>query len=196
MKRYIVIIFIIIALAVLSVGVIYVIKSHFGRSSSAPSSGSLPVASSTASPSVPSSSVSSNSGGVSSGSSATPPASAPTGSTFVIGTSQGGVTVNNFYNHPAMITQDQQTVVIDQNTQYGIAYNVGDSSFTIAILSLPFSTSRHAAESAFLKALGVSEQSACKLKVYEGVPSYVSQHYSGKVFPLSFCASSSSAFSQ
>jgi hypothetical protein len=107
-----------------------------------------------------------------------------------LGTDQGSVVTNNFYKSASYITQDQQTVVIGQTPMYDINYNVSDSSFIISILSLPFNTSQQAAEAAFLSSLGISQQDACKLKVYEGVPAYVSDQYIGESFPLSFCATS------
>jgi hypothetical protein len=120
----------------------------------------------------------------------TPVGPAPTGTTLTLGTSEGNVTVNNFYNNPVFITQDQQTVVLAQSSTYSIVYNVSDSSFTISLLSAPFSAARQAAEAALLSSLGISQQDACKLKVSEGVPISVSDEYPGENFPLSFCGSS------
>lgn len=119
-----------------------------------------------------------------------PPATAPTGDTLVLGTPYGSVAMNNFYK-TAEISSDQKTAVIQQAPAYIIDYNVIDSSFTIGILSMPFDASRRAAETALLGSLGISEQEACKLKVYEGVPASVSGsgQYVGQIFPLSFCAS-------
>ncbi len=123
-------------------------------------------------------------------STATVPSAFPTSSTITLGTNQGNVTTNNFYKNASYVTQDQQTVVIRQTPTYDINYNVSDSSFIISILSLPFDTARQAAEAEFLSALGISQQDACRLKVYEGVPAYVSDQYIGQLFPLSFCATS------
>src|ERR1700722_10963555 len=39
----------------------------------------------------------------------------PSGSTFQIGTDQGTVTVKNFYDTDAYITEDEQTVVLVEN---------------------------------------------------------------------------------
>ncbi len=111
----------------------------------------------------------------------------PTSTTLTLGTSDGNVTIKNFYNNASYITQDQQAVVIQENVQYTIVYNVGDSSFVISLLSTPLEAARQAAESAFLSALGISEQDACKLEVYEGVPISISDEYPGESFPLSFC---------
>lgn len=124
-------------------------------------------------------------------STSTPALATPTTTTVVIGTAQGGVTVNNFYKNAEYITQDQQTVAMKDTSDYGIAYNVGDSSFVIVLLSNPLETARQAAEAAFLSSLGISKQDACKLTVYEGIPAAVSDQYVGENFPLSFCGGSS-----
>jgi regulator of protease activity HflC (stomatin/prohibitin superfamily) len=118
----------------------------------------------------------------------TPPVVIPTSTAITLGTNQGSVVVNNFYQSPgATVTQDQQAVIIENSGDYAITYNVPDSSFSIALLSLPLEAARQAAESAFLSALGISKQDACKLTVYEGVPIGVSDQYPGESFPLSFC---------
>ncbi len=116
---------------------------------------------------------------------------APTGTTITLGTSQGSVVTDNFYNTADYITQDQQTVVMNQTSTYSIVYNVSDSSFIITILAEPLEANRQLAEAAFLKSLKISEQSACKLNVYEAVPASVSDQASGKPFPLSFCGTPS-----
>jgi flagellar basal body-associated protein FliL len=121
----------------------------------------------------------------------------PTSSALTLGTAKGNVTMNNFYKSADYIAEDRQTVEIQQQTStYSIVYNVSDSSFIITILSMPFETTREAAETVFLNSLGISRQDACKLNVSEGVPAFVSDsdQYIGKSFPLSFCASST--FSQ
>ncbi len=114
----------------------------------------------------------------------------PSGSAIMLGTSQGTVSVNNFYQNADSITQDQQTVVLQDKPEYSIVYNVSDSSFIISILSMPLEASRQAAEAAFLTQLGISKTDACKLRVSEGVPIGVSDQYPGENFPLSFCGDS------
>ncbi|HEX4104173.1 MAG TPA: hypothetical protein VHZ04_01695, partial [Candidatus Paceibacterota bacterium] len=111
----------------------------------------------------------------------------PSGSTFVIGTNQGQVPVNNFYENPDYVTTDNQTVVLTENATYTIVYNVSDSSFIISLLSTPLPAARTAAESAFLQQLGITESDACKLNVDEGVPISVSDQYPGEDLGLSFC---------
>jgi len=111
----------------------------------------------------------------------------PTTTSITLGTSDGNVTMNNFYKTANTITQDKQAVIIEDAGDYVITYNVPDSSFAIALQSTPLDTARSAAESAFLSELGISQADACKLTVYEGVPISVSDQYPGETFPLSFC---------
>ena len=116
-------------------------------------------------------------------------ASFPSGSTFDIGTSQGTVTVNNFYKTDAYITQDQQTVVLSENDNYTIVYNRDDSGFIIALLSVSGSLqgARNTAETAFLSQLGITESDACKLNVNERVLDQSSPD-DGELMGLSFCS--------
>jgi hypothetical protein len=112
----------------------------------------------------------------------------PTSTTLTLGTAEGSVTTTNFYtSSSSSMTADHQTVIIQDQPSYNIEYNVSDSSFVILLLSTPLQTARQAAEAAFLSSLGISQQDACKLNVYEGVPISVSDQYPGENFPLSFC---------
>lgn len=115
---------------------------------------------------------------------------APTGPTITLGTSEGNVTVDNFYQTAATTTPDGQTVVLQDQPDYMIVYNTDDSSFIISVLAAPLEQSREAAEAALLAQLGISKTDACKLKVSEGVPIYASDEYPGVNFPLSFCGTS------
>jgi len=114
----------------------------------------------------------------------------PAGATISIGTSHGVVTMNNFYNNAAYIDSNEQTVVIQQAPDYGIFYNISNSSFVITLLSTPLEAAQQTAESAFISSLGIPQQGACKLTVYESVPANVSSQYVGQSFPLSFCGGS------
>ncbi len=120
--------------------------------------------------------------------SATSTVNIPSGDTITLGTSGGSVTMNNFYKNAYYITQNQQNVVIQQTSTYDIVYNASDGSFTFGIFSLPLAVVRQAAEAAFLNSLGISEQDACKLGVYEVVSGSIFNQYPGKSFPLSFCS--------
>jgi len=117
----------------------------------------------------------------------TPPAQYPTGTVFQIGTSQGSVTVNNFYNNPVQVSQDQTSIVIAQSSTYNITYYTPDSSFNIGILQGPVSVVRPQAEAAFLAALGISQADACKLNVVIAVPYDVDPNYADQNIGLSFC---------
>ncbi len=176
-KKIIIIAAIVIILAAAWIG--WVLWQNGANSGTPGGSGSLP--------SVGTSTASGGSGAASSSPSSSVAMETPTSTALVIGTSQGSVSMNNFYKSADYITQDQQTVVIHGTDQYSIQYNAGDSSFSIGILSAPLEAARQAAEAELLSALGISKQDACKLTVYEGVPAYVSSQYVGRNFPLSFC---------
>lgn len=111
----------------------------------------------------------------------------PTSTTIVIGTPQGSVTVKNFYKNASLITPDAQSILIVASPSYNIAYSVPDSSFSIALLSEPLAAARTAAEAAFLNVLGIDQTNACRLTVYEEVPSALSATYAGENLGLSFC---------
>ena len=127
--------------------------------------------------------------GLASGASApiAPQVSIPTGDTITIGTAKGSVTVNNFYKSAVYIARDQKAVVIQQASAYNIVYDVSGSSFSITILLPQFEAPRQIAEAAFLNSLGVSEQDACKLTVYESILGDASNQYVSRSLPLSFC---------
>lgn len=113
----------------------------------------------------------------------------PSGPTFQIQTSQGAVTVNNFYQTKDYITQDQETVVLTESDTSTIVYDRGDSGFIIAILALDGSSlqaARTAVETDFLNQLGISQSDACKLNVNERVLDKTSP-YDGVLMGLSFC---------
>lgn len=110
----------------------------------------------------------------------------PAGDTLSIGTPRGIVTMNNFYNNAAYIDQDEQVVVIQQSSTYGIFYNVSGSAFTLVLFGTPSEAAHQAAEGGFLASLGISQQDACKLSVYEIFPEDVSA--TASQHNLSFCS--------
>ncbi len=165
MKKTIIIIVAVVVIVLIALGVFFLIQNNGSNNPSASTAGTFPSVS-TSTPA---------------------PIAVPTSTTITLGPSQGSVTVKNFYQSAASITKDQQTVAVADAPNYVIAYNVSDSSFAIALLSTPLQAARQAAESAFLNKLGISQQDACKLTVYEGVPASVSDQYVGQSFPLSFC---------
>ena len=168
MKKLIIIVFAIVVVILIAFGVFYLVQKNAANNTPTSTTGTLPPVST----STPTSSTN---------------LVIPTSTTITLGTSQGSVIVKNFYQSAGYITQDQQTVSVKETADYVIAYNVSDSSFAIALLSIPLEAARQAAESALLNALGVSKQDACKLTVYEGVPASISDQYVGESFPLSFC---------
>jgi hypothetical protein len=113
----------------------------------------------------------------------------PTSTTLDLGTSQGIVTVNNFYaSNPPVDTSNYIVITITQN--YLIDYNPTDSSFWIGVSGIPFSAWQSAAEQDFLATLGIDQGDACKLSVVEGVIYDPNNPDDGMSFPLSFCNSS------
>jgi hypothetical protein len=112
----------------------------------------------------------------------------PTGTTLALGTSQGTVTVNNFYASDPPVDMSQYIIIkITQN--YLIDYDPVDSSFWIGVSGIPFSAWQSTAEQDFLTTLGISQSDACKLTVVEGVIYDPNNTDDGMSFPLSFCSS-------
>lgn len=116
-----------------------------------------------------------------------PPSTLPSSTTLTIGTSQGSVTVDNFYTG-AKISADRTSALIEKTSAYNITYYIPDSSFNILIEQSPFDAVREQAEAAFLQLLGISQADACKLKVKVGAPISVDPNHAGQNLGLSFCA--------
>lgn len=114
---------------------------------------------------------------------------APTSTTITIGTSQGVVSMNNFYQ--TGVGAQEQYIIIKQNDNYEINYDTYFSGFYIAIKGQPFATWQTAAEQDFLQTLGVTTTDACNLTVAEGNEAVSST----EKYALSFC-SSASTFSE
>ena len=96
---------------------------------------------------------------------------APGGDSLSIQTSQGVVSVNNFYNGKT-IESNVPAVIISTNTgtdmnkdPYTIIYSRTDSSFEIYLGSEAVSSTRATAENDLVSILGVSKTDACKLNV-------------------------------
>ena len=114
------------------------------------------------------------------------PSGAETGPSLVIGTSQGSVSINNFYlTNPA--DGGDGTLIIKQTGDYMLTYNPRTSEFWIAITGMPFATQQIAAEQDFLATLGISKADACKLSVTSGIIYTPGNPLDGESFPLSFC---------
>ena len=112
----------------------------------------------------------------------------PTGTTLQIGTSQGTVTINNFYDSDPPVDASQY-IVLKYTQYYLIDYDPTDSSFWIGVISIPFSVWQSTAEQDLLTTLGISQSDACKLAVTEGVIYDPTNPDDGMSFPLSFCGS-------
>jgi len=116
----------------------------------------------------------------------------PLGGAIFIGTSQGIVTVNNFYKN--IIGQDEEYDILEQSAGYDLLYNTEDSSFVISIKKGVLAQIRPQAEQAFLNMLGISTGDACKLTVVVGVDAAGDPSLANQALSLSFCAAST--FSQ
>jgi hypothetical protein len=112
---------------------------------------------------------------------------APASDRFVIHTPKRDVAVIDFRKHPVSVTDDRQTVVIEDKKDFQIVFNVADTSFVISINVKPFPLVRKEEEAAFLKDLGISQNDACKLSAYEGTTMRIDPRYAGQAFGLSFC---------
>jgi hypothetical protein len=110
---------------------------------------------------------------------------APQGATFQIGTSQGSVTVDNFYTIPVIV--DEEYLIFQNTDQYQINYNTETSQFYIYFSSAPSTALQAQVEGDFLTLLGISKSDACKLNVGEGYPGNLP--YSSQQQDLSFCSS-------
>ena len=57
----------------------------------------------------------------------------PADDRFVIHTPKGDVAVIDFRKHPVLVTEDRQTFVIEDKTNFQIVFNVADTSFIITV---------------------------------------------------------------
>jgi hypothetical protein len=98
----------------------------------------------------------------------------------------GQIETNNIYIHPAGNLSNNGVGFIS-NDDYFMAFYPNDKSFTITIQSINLEEARRRAEAAFLQALGITQDQACRLNVSLYVPDFVSSKNSGQDFGLSFC---------
>ena len=104
----------------------------------------------------------------------------PQGDTVVLGTSRGGVTVNNFYK-AAIDTDEGYSLLLTQTDGYRISFIIPDSKFQIELFS-DYAANAFKAEDAIVNMLGVSQQDACRLTIVEvKTSSNLDPH------PMSFC---------
>lgn len=196
MKKVLTIAFLILVVAAIVGAVAFFVYRPSGASTSAGTVGaSTDTSQVAAAPSSPSSSSAPFAPVPAATSSFSHVAAAPTSSTITIGTSQGLVTVNNFYKNAQGALE--QFIIIAETSDYEITYDVNTSGFYLSISKPPFATGRGEAESAFLSLLGIGESDACKLSASEGAAYTGGDAPQARMAPLSFCASSTvSAFSQ
>ncbi|HEY6348836.1 MAG TPA: hypothetical protein VI636_05440 [Candidatus Angelobacter sp.] len=109
---------------------------------------------------------------------------------FAIHTAHGDVSVIDFRQHPAQVSSDKTSFVVENTDSFVIAFYAPDSSFNIALESKPLKLARANAEKAFLRDLGISQNDACKLLISVGVPISVDYSAAGKDYGLSFCSGS------
>jgi len=90
-------------------------------------------------------------------------ANIPTSATLALGTSQGTVTVNNFYTKAVGI--DAETIILVNDPNYEITYDRTTSAFAVSVGNgvPPDSTNKGIAN--LIQILGVSEGDACKLTI-------------------------------
>lgn len=162
MKKFLYIIIAIVAVAVMG-SLVFALFGRKSPPSTPPSGGGLP-------PSVVSTST----------------VSVPSGDTIVIGTPRGSVTVKSPYKSPVEVNVEND-VVIKRTENYELDYFAKDNSFLIDVLVTPFEAARKEAESNFLSALGITQDQACKLSVFEAVPFFVDPNLAGRSYSLSFC---------
>ena len=112
----------------------------------------------------------------------------PAGDTIAIGTTQGIITVKNFYKN--VVGWQEEYAIFKQSAAYDLLYDTEDSSFVVSIKSGVLSQVRPLAEQAFLDTLGISQNDACKLVVIVGVDPLVDPSLANRALSLSFCASS------
>ena len=98
-----------------------------------------------------------------------------------------GVDIKNIYDKPVEINNSGD-VVFFKNENYQYTYLPHFSKFNITILSLPFWEKEKEAEDNFTEVLGITKKDACFLNVEISTPLFVSEEFSCKVFPLTYCA--------
>lgn len=108
----------------------------------------------------------------------------PSGDTIQLGTSEGTVTVKNFYKN--IVEHEDEFIVLEKKTDYEITYDTVRSSFYIQILSSAVAMAQRESEAAILGMLGINQADACRLNIMEGFPANSS--YGSKPAKLSFCS--------
>jgi hypothetical protein len=97
-----------------------------------------------------------------------------------------GVVMPNFYKFGSKPGLIGETTIIN-NRDYQIIYYPYDEGFLIPILNRPFNDYRVLAEEDFVRALSISKQDACKLKLGITTPFSINPEEAGINWPLSWC---------
>jgi hypothetical protein len=107
----------------------------------------------------------------------------PQGDTFEI----SGVTVPNFFKNASHVDEIIGEVMVVDHPNYKIFYYPINEGFIIPIIASPFEKVRPKAEEAFLQALGIEKEEACKLKVEITTSYAVNPQQAGITHKLSWC---------
>ncbi|MEY4731569.1 MAG: hypothetical protein RL681_515 [Candidatus Parcubacteria bacterium] len=111
---------------------------------------------------------------------------APEGDTFMISVPGVSVRVKNFYRSAVRVVENTE-VVIAETSDYRVSYIRPFTLFTITVWGERAAQARQEAERALLKALNISEASACRLNVEVWLSPATGLSDAGKPLPLSFC---------
>lgn len=111
---------------------------------------------------------------------------APEGDTFALATPGVSVRVKNFYRSALRVVEDTE-VVIAETSDYRISYIRPFTLFMVNVWGERAGQVRLEAERALLKALAVSEQSACRLSVEVWLSADSGLPDAGRPLSLSFC---------
>jgi hypothetical protein len=112
----------------------------------------------------------------------------PTGNRFTISTSQGDVSVKNFY--PASQSIIQNEVDFYQSDYDSFSYFPKDKNFQIItsiVTEEDLKQKQPDLEAKFLELLDISKEDACKLSVTISSPQSINPDIADKTFRLSFC---------
>lgn len=100
-----------------------------------------------------------------------------------------GVIMDNFYKTSTPFNPQGDRILDSTNDNYRIFFISSSNEFLLTITGSGFAQNRAAAEQAFLQALNLSPENACKLHVVVQTISSVNSQEAGQDYPLSFCAS-------
>jgi len=96
----------------------------------------------------------------------------------------------NAFSKTVKTNGEGDALIVDKPT-YQIVYLKKNDQFLISINKSPFEEIRKEAEEEFRKITQADQEILCKLNVEVTTPSFANPSLSGKIFPLSFCKTSS-----